>query len=145
MGKTITSSNSIVTLAVSGLFDAPRQLQQFSADDIFTTDPQTSAETAMGLDNHFTAGFVYNAVVQHYNLMADSDSCAFFEQWDGYCKSNGEVFYGNGVIILPSIGKTWSMQRGVITSYPPLPDAAKTLRSRRFSVTWGRVSPAESA
>jgi len=138
----ITSANSIYTLAVTGLFPAPFQLQGFSAEDIFTTQALASVETLMGLDGILSGGFVYVPVVQSISLQADSASNNLFDQWYQAQQIAKDVYTAEGVIILQSIGKKWNLSNGFLSSYPPMPDAAKTLRPRRFAITWNSMNPA---
>ena len=142
MAKTITSANAVYTLAVSDLSIGPSQLQGFSADDIFTTEPLASAETLMGVDGNLSGGFVFVPVLQNINLQADSSSNDLFDQWWLAQQIAKDLFYANGVVILTSIGKKWTLTKGVLHTFPPIPDAAKTLRPRRFGLTWETVSPA---
>lgn len=141
-GRSITSANSIFTLSISDLFPAPVQLQGFSADNIFSTDPMDAAEVLMGLDGKLSAGFVYVPAVQHIELQADSDSNRLFEQWQAEQQRDADLFYAQGIVILQSIGTTWALTKGVLKTYPPMPDSAKTLRPRRYGITWEKVSPA---
>ena len=140
MSNTITSANAVYMLSVSGLFSTPIQLQGFSADDIFTTGPLASAETIMGLDGNLSGGFVFVPVVQNISLQADSASNGIFDQWWAAQQQAREVYIANGIITLTSIGTKWNMTRGFLTSYPPIPDAAKTLRPRRFAITWNQLA-----
>lgn len=144
MAKTITSANTIYTLSVSDLFDSPVQLQGFSADNIFTTEPLSSAEIIMGLDGRMSAGFVFVPVIQHVELQADSDSNELFNQWWAASQVAKDVYFAQGVVVLQSIGQTWAMTNGILSSFPPMPDSAKTLRPRRFGLTWQSVSPART-
>ena len=141
--STITSANAIYTISVSTLFPAPIQLQGFSADDIFTTGALASAETIMGLDGVLSGGFVFVPVTQNITLQADSASNTIFDQWWATQQLNKEVLTANGIIVLPAINTKWALTKGFLTSFPPVPDAAKTLRPRRFGITWNLVSPAE--
>ena len=141
MSRTITSSNAIYTIAINNLFPVPIQLQGFSTDDIFTTQPLASAETMMGLDGRLSGGFVYVAMVQNINLQADSASNDIFDQWWQAQQLAKDVYSAEGIIILQSVGKTYAMSNGYLTSYPPVADAAKTLRPRRFAITWNSISP----
>src|SRR5665647_330953 len=134
--RTITSSNAVYMLSISGLFDAPQSLQGFSADDIFTTGALASAETIMGLDGILSGGFVYVPIVQTINLQADSASNDMFDQWWQAQQIAKEVYVANAVVVLPALNKKWAMTRGFLTSFPPIADAAKTLRPRRFGITW---------
>ena len=138
----ITSANSTIMLAVPGVFDSPQPLQQFAADDIFTNDPVPAAEVAMGVDGFLAAGFVFSPVQWSVSLMADSPSNDFFDQWYRANVKAIDVFRCNGSLWLPSLGKKFAMTNGALTTYRVLPDAAKTLRSRAFVITWQSISPA---
>lgn len=143
---TITSANAVYTLTVQAsdgtdLFGAPQQLRGFSADDIFTTGPLASSETLMGLDGVLSGGFVFVPIVQNISLQADSDSNDIFEQWWEQQQLARDVYIANGVVLLPAIAKEWVLTKGFLTSFPPIPDAARTLRPRRYAITWNQVSP----
>jgi len=138
----ITSANAVVMIAVPGVFSAPQPLQQFAAEDIFTNDPVQAAEVAMGVDGFLAAGFIFSPVSWSVSLMADSPSNNFFDQWYQANVKAVDTFRCNGSVWLPSLGKKFDMQNGALTTYRNMPDAAKTLRSRAFVITWQRVSPA---
>ena len=138
----ITSANAIYALTVADLFTAPQQLQGFSADNVFGTEPLASAETSMGIDGFLSAGFVFVPVVQNVELQADSPSNDVFDQWWQASQINQSIFPAQGLITLLSLGRKWTLQNGVLTTFPPIPDAQKTLRPRRFGITWERVLPA---
>ena len=138
----ITSANSIVMLSVTGIFNSPVQLQQFAADDIFTNDAVEAAETAMGVDGHLAAGFVFVPVPWSVSLMADSPSNDLFDQWYQQQLAQVDVFRCKGTVQLPSLGKKFNMQNGVLRTYRNMPDAARTLRSRTYVILWERIGPA---
>jgi hypothetical protein len=142
---TITSANAIITLAVPGIFSAPQQLQQFSAEDIFTNDPVQANEVAMGLDGFLTSGFVFAPVPWSVSLMADSPSNRVFDDWYLFMKRNVESYRANGTIWLRSLNKKFDMVNGALTTYRALPDASRTLKSRAYVITWQDVSPAQIA
>ncbi len=140
----ITSSNAQILLSVPDLFPTPQQLQQFAADDIYGTEPVQAGETMMGVDGHLTAGFTFVPTVQRYALMADSPSHFFFDQIYAQEKAQQTKFPINGVILLISVGTKFTMTRGFLTTYQPLPDAKKVLQPRTHSITWERVLPSPS-
>lgn len=141
MDKNITSANALYILTIPGVFAVAQQLQKFSADNIFTTDTIQSSEAVMGLDGYFTAGFVYVPVPQSIELLADSESCDLFDQWWLANKLARTIFWAQAIVQLPAIQKQYTMTRGTLTGYAPAPDASKTLRPRRFGITWGDISP----
>lgn len=140
----ITSANAVFLLGVTGLFSVPQQLQRFAADDVFSTESIKRIETIMGVDGYLSAGFVNVEVKMNVMLQADSPSGFLFDQWDAAQQAAGEAYEANGTIILPSIGKKWTMTRGFLTGYKPIPDAKKVMQPRTFELTWNLLSSSPS-
>lgn len=140
----ITSANATIMLSVVGLFPIPVQLQQFAADDVYGTEAIQVGEDVMGVDGHLTAGFVNNPTVQRYALMADSPSNFFFDQIALQEKAQQTKFALNGVVLLTSVGTKWTMTRGFLRLWQPLPDAKKVLQPRTHTIAWERVVPSPS-
>lgn len=140
MATTITSANAVLTLAIVNLFDTPQQLTNFAAEDIYTVEPRQTAEVAMGVDGILSGGFVFVPTTQSISLMADSPSNQLFDDWVQAQETQKDIYYANAVIILQSLQQKWVMTKGVLTSYPPLADAARVLRPRRFTIQWENVS-----
>lgn len=141
MPGSITSANATYLLAILPLFPVPQQLQGFAADNIFGTDPLDVAETSMGVDGRLSAGFVFVPVTQNISLQADSLSNNVFDVWHQAEQLVKEKYRCQGIVMLTSIGKKWALNNGVLKTYPPIPDAAKTLQPRRYGITWESVSP----
>jgi hypothetical protein len=141
----ITAANAVIMLAVPGVFPAPTPLQQFAAEDIFTNDPVQANEVAMGVDGYLAAGFVFNPVAWSVSLMADSPSNRFFDTWYQTMVQNVESYRCNGTIWLKGTNQKYDMRNGALTTYRNMPDAAKTLRSRAFVITWQSVTPAQTS
>lgn len=135
----ITSVNSVVMLGITGLYTVPQQLQGYTADDIFDTESIVPAEIVMGLDGRLSAGYVPVAVTQHYSLQADSASNSLFEAWQAAQTAAKEIYFANGIVHLSSVGRSYVMTNGVLSSYAPMSDAKKTLQPRKFSITWESV------
>lgn len=142
MALSITSANAIVMLAVPGVFPAPQQIQQFSADDIFTNDPVPASEVSMGVDGFLAAGFVFSPISWSISLMADSESNKFFDDWYQWNRDHIESYRCNGTVWLRSVNKKYEMVNGALTTYRHMPDAGRTLRSRSYVITWQSVNPA---
>lgn len=142
MAGTITAANAVIMLAITGLYSAPQQIQGFSAEDIFDVEDQEPAEIVMGVDGRLSAGFVYVPAIWGVTLQADSVSNDLFDNWNRAQKAARDIYFAQGSVLLPSIGKSFTMTRGVLSRYPPLPGAAKTLKPRKFGITWESVSPA---
>lgn len=142
MPGSITSANATYLLGIPGVFPIPQQLQGFAADNIFGTDPLEVAETSMGVDGRLSVGFVFVPVKQNISLQADSDSNNVFDVWYQAEQLIKDKYRCTGIVLLTSIRKKWTLINGVLSTYPPIPDAAKTLQPRRFAITWESVSPA---
>ena len=140
----ITSANAVLTLSISSLFPNPVQLQQFAVDDIYSVDAMESAETMMGVDGYLTGGFVYVPVKQGITLMADSPSNDIFDTWWEGQQQIQDLYFATQTLLLPSLGKKWTLSRGILTSYPPIPDGKKLLQPRKYSITWQRPQRSQS-
>lgn len=138
----ITSANSIIMLSIASVYTTPQQLQGFAADDIFSFDTMEIAETMMGVDGKLSAGYVFVPVKWSISLQADSPSNAIFDNWRAAQVAAGDVYFASATVNLPSLRKTFDLVNGVLVSYPPVPDAGKTLKPRKFGLTWESVTPA---
>lgn len=141
-GKTITSANCILTLAVASLFTTPQRIQGFDVDDVFDTDAIATAETKQGVDGHLAGGLVYEPVKTGIHLMADSDSNEFFETWAATNRAQQESLICTGFIILPSVKRAYAMNRGFLTAVPLVAPVKRTLAARTYGITWESITPA---
>lgn len=140
----ITSSNAIIMLSVPGLFDLPQQIQQFSADNVYGADSLEIAETAQGVDGILTGGFVYNPLNQSFELMADSPSNTFFDTVALRQRADQALYRIQGTTLLTSVGTKFTMRRGILVTWTPMPEAGRVLKARRHTVRWERVIPSPS-
>lgn len=139
--RTITSANSVFSLMVVGLFPTPVKIQGYAADTAFTTDPVQSAEAIMGVDAKMSAGYTPSPRKLKVKLQADSDSVAIFDQWFDASQAQREIYYANATIDIPSLGKSFALTKGVLTSYKQIPDAKKVLDAPEYEITWELVTP----
>jgi hypothetical protein len=137
----ITGATSAISIIIPGVFPSPQQLQGFAADDVFEGDPIESNEVLMGVDGILSGGFVYVPIQQNFALQADSPSIYIFDNWWNYMQAAQDVFPANATIKLTVIGKTYTMTKGFLTNYKPIPDIKKLLQPQRFRITWQSVSP----
>lgn len=139
--RTLTAANAVFTLTIPGVLLAPQALEGFSADDVFSTEAMKLVETSMGVDGQFSGGFVYVPVPQKINLQANSRSILLFDLWAAAMMTAVDAFPALGFVTLPGVGKKWTMVQGMLTSYPPMPDAGRTLKPQQFEITWGQLVP----
>lgn len=138
--RTITAANAIVMIGVTGLYDTPRRLQGFSADNIADIDSVSSLESQMGVDGRLSGGFVFNSVNQNITLQADSESNDFFDNWRQAEAQRREKYVAFGSILLRATGRRFVMARGFLGAVSLMPAINKTLQPRRFSMTWESVT-----
>lgn len=138
----ITGSTAVYQLAVGGLFNTPQRLQGFAADDVWSTPAVQSAEVLMGVDGVMSAGFVFVPIVQSISIQADSDSGILFDEWWAAQQAAEDIYFANATVVLKALGQKWNMNRGVLTSYAPIPDVKKLIQPRKFEITWNGMSPA---
>lgn len=138
----ITSANSILTLGVEIVFPTPVQLQGYTTDDIYGVAAIKPNEIKMGVDGFMSAGKIWQAIPITYHLQADSLSNDIFDAWKQAEDAAVDTFIATGLIVLPSIGKKFTLFRGSMTNYTPVPPAGSTLKERAFEITWNKVIPA---
>ncbi len=145
MAKTITSSNSVLMLGVSGLFPTPQQIQGFGVDDAFETDVVDVAVVQLGVDGRAAAGYVPRDVPMGITLLASSESFPFFDDWVGAQDTAGEILYASGTIVIPALGRKYTMFKGALSRYPTIPSAKRVLMQRTFQIIWMPDGPASPA
>ena len=139
--STITSANATIFVGAKGFFPVPQQLQGFAVDDVYDVSEISPAEVLMGVDGIMSAGFVFVPVPQNFALQADSPSIAFFDALFAGQVTAKEIIFLFGITHLPSIGKSFTMNNGVLTNYKPMPDGKKVLQPQKFGITWNSVTP----
>ncbi len=137
----LTSANAVIMLAVPGIFSSPQQLQGFSADDIFDVEQIAIAETMMGVDGILSAGMVFNKTTQNITLQSDSASIAIFDTWIQQTLADVELTECSGVILVSGIGMQFTMPKGYLTHYPPMPSLGTTVKPRKYTIDWETVIP----
>ncbi len=135
----ITSANAVLTLAQATLFPSPIQIQQFATDDITDIEAARVLEHQMGVDGVLSFGFVWAERMQDISLKADSPSVAFFDTINAQQEAVQDVYPLNGTIIIPSLGKMYTMVNGGLETYKPMPGLKKTAQPLRYRIVWNRV------
>jgi hypothetical protein len=139
--KTITATNSVFQLGITGLYNTPQLLKGYSADAAFETEGSEPTEIVLGVDGIQSAGFVPFNTKMTISIMPDSDSNQVFEDWLAIMKSQREVFQAFGLIVLPSIRRKYTLNQGVLTSTMTIPGTKKVLQAKQHVITWGSIDP----
>lgn len=137
--STITSANSVVSIAQSTLFPSGVNLQGYSVDKAWSTDALEIAETQKGVDGRMTAGWVFNTVKMTFQFQADSPSIAVFQSIWAAMRAARDVYYLSGNIEIPATGETISLVKGVLRSVKTVADAARVLQAMEFVVEWSEI------
>lgn len=150
--STITSANSSLILTprlaglLSGLLPALAgvgfSVQGYASDDAFATDAVQSAEARKGVDGRTSFGYLPRLTPQTITLQADSPSIAAFEAMVAAQDSIQEVIILDGVLTLPSIGRTFALVQGALTRITPIPPGKRVLEPVTYEITWHQVQSA---
>lgn len=140
--STITSANSVVSITVQGLFNAPVQLFGYATDKAWDTAAVVLTETQIGVDGRKTAGLVFNPVKQTFSFQADSPSVQIFEAIYAAQRAARDVYYIGAIIDLPATGESYVCNKGTLEDYNAVASAGKVLNAREFSINWASVWPA---
>lgn len=144
--RTITSANGKLVLTVRNLLGAPVvgpfTVQGFATDDAFATEVADSAEAVMGVDGKMSAGYTPFITRQTITLQADSPSIDLFDAWLGAQQVQRDMLFGDGVLSLPGLGKSWALIKGALTRITPIPQGKKTLQPVTYEIAWETVQSA---
>lgn len=140
--NTITSANAVFTLNIPDVFPTPQLLEGYATDDGFDTEVVDTAEAKMGVDGIMSAGFTPFITKQTIHFQADSPSIQVIDDWLGAMESAQEVFFASASIVLPSVGRAYTFNKGALTKGKKLPDAKKLLEPVTYEISWESVSPA---
>lgn len=138
MSMDITSANATVVLNVKGLFSA--ELQQFSADASFAGDNIEMAEVRIGVDGKLVAGQVNSVKIVTINLEASSPSLGFMTLLRQSMDVNRKIYECNMIINVPSIGKRYSLSKGVLQSCKALSDGNRVLAPTTWTFNFEQLN-----
>lgn len=138
----VTAADIIFTMNIPQVFPTPQQIQGFASDEVLDIPQIRSAETMMGVDGVLSVGFVFVPIMQTVSLQADSASNDVYDTWWAQMQATLASYLASGTILMPSIGKKYNLNGGILTGYKPLSNAKKLLQPRTFEVTWQNIAPA---
>lgn len=139
--NTITSADSIFALTVTNLFPSAQTLEGYAADAMFALGDTEMAQSVRGADGKLSGGFVFGEYLQTITIMPDSPSRQIFETWQLTSLTAKAVFRCNATIILPAIGKKFTLTNGVLQRVKVMPDANRVLQAMTFQINWENVVP----
>lgn len=135
----VTSASVQLVLAVDTLFPDGRQLEQFSADGIFSSDSIDVTETRRSVDGKMVAGVVKNISAVTITLEASSPSVPLLVNLRDSMEANNRPYECTLTCYIPSLGVTRTFVRGVLKSAPPVSSAARTMQPTQWVFNFERV------
>jgi len=138
-GNTITSADAIFALTVTNLYPSAQTLEGYAADAMFALGDTEMAVTVRGADGKLSGGFVFGQYLQTITIMPDSPSRDVFETWQLTSQTSKAVFRCNATIILPAIGRKYTLTNGVLVRVKAIPDAQRVLQAATYQIDWESV------
>lgn len=140
MSNTITSADATYALSVTNLYPTAQVLQGYAADAMFAVSDTDYAVTVRGADGKLSAGFVFGQYIQTITIMPDSPSREIFETWAQTSRTAIAVFRCNATILMPAIGRKFTLTNGVLLRSRLHPDANRVLQAVPYQVEWESVT-----
>lgn len=139
--QNITSADAIVELVVAELYPSGFNLEQFEAQNIFEMGDTDAAETQRTADGKLLAGFIYGDLPWTFHLAASSPSIQYFDTWLTTQMTARTILRCNGTVILPSLGKKYTMTNGVLQRAKRMPSAGRVLQPVTGVIQWETITP----
>lgn len=135
----VTAANAQLILTVDELYPAGIQLQHFSADGIFSSDPIEMTETRRSVDGKMVAGVIKNISSVTVTLEAASPSVAALEYVRDCMEANNRPYECTLTCYIPSLGVTRTFIKGVLKSAPPVSAAQRTMQPTQWGFDFERI------
>lgn len=140
MGRSLSSANSTFMLGAVGVFSDLVKIEGYSADSAWKMDDVSLATTTLGVDGSFSSAWIPYMTTMTLQLMPNSSSNDFFERIMSYQDVIQETVELFGNIQIPSIGRKYALENGVISKMSLIPSAAKTLQAKSVVLIWGKCT-----
>ena len=134
MTTSITSANIVLTLGVVGLFDTPQTIRGFAPDAAVATQSAAIGESQVGVDGFIAHGFTFGVMPIEIDLLANSPSVKFFDDWIAAEIAVHEKLLGFGTIAYPSVGKKFTFTDGGLVQHPGIIGAKKVLDTLKYII-----------
>lgn len=139
----ITAANTILWLGATNYLPSQR-IQGFAPNTAITVEPVDNAETQMGVDAFFTAGWVPMPVKTTFMLSAASPSVQFFELLYSAEQQIQDKYVLYGSFTFPGLGLgglRYAGQTAYMRNYSPFAPVEKVLMPRQFQIEWYPLLP----
>lgn len=142
MPSDITSVNIVLVIgSVEAGIPLGTVIQAFAPDTGVSGENITLAETSMGVDGTFYAGYTPQPYILTFTLGASSESNTILEALAALQQTSKRVYNLVCTYIVPATNKAYALYDGVLSSFSPFPEAGTTLQPREYTLTFGRWTP----
>lgn len=148
---TITNTNSsfrlipqvggIAASLLPALAGVGFEVQGYASDDAFATDTVDTVEARKGVDNKASFGYLPRLTKQTVTLQADSPSITLFETLVSAQDAIQEVILLDGILALPSVGRSYALVQGALTRITPIAPGKRVLEPVTYELTWDTCTP----
>lgn len=146
--NTITSANATFLLTVAQVYPGGVNVIGFDVDNAFAAQEIDVAETQVGVDGYGVAGFRPAEVPMDVRVLAASPAIVVMENWLMSEYQLNDKLPASLIITLPSIGRKYACQYGVLMRASTMSEVRRVLAGRPFRLNWlpqGPGNPAISA
>lgn len=143
--QTITSANATFLLSIASVYPNGVQLYGFGVDDAFVAETVDAAETQVGVDGYGVMGYRPREVPMSIRFLASAPSVTVFENWLATEDQLNDKLAASGTILMPSIGKKYTMYLGTLMRVSTMAEARRVLANREFRVNWLPQGPGRPA
>lgn len=139
--SSLTTLNNSFYLTIEGLYDTPQLVQGFSTDDAYDFGAVDVGQIQVGVDGYSSGGLVINPHAQTIVLIGDSPSVDLFEGWYAAQVAGRTTYRAQGLVTLPSAGKSYTLTNGFLSNGQFGPQVKKILSPRTFTINWAFIVP----
>lgn len=137
---TITSANSVFSIAIDPIYPSAVTLQGYGVDDAFSSESIEKTLMQIGVDGQPALAYVYRTTNITVNLQSNSPSIEIFNRWANTMDSIREALPCNAVIELPALGKRYVLSIGALTGYTPVPTTTEYINDISFTITFSKIT-----
>lgn len=141
MAGNITSANSVFTISCADFGIASTALEGYAVDSSFNIDALEMAIPQLGVDGKLSVGWVPRIVNITLTFQADSPSIRLFETIATGMDVARNPLFLTGTLEIPSIGKSYSFGKGVITNMSLMPSGGRVLNPQTVTIAFESIKP----
>lgn len=139
-GKHITAASVIMTLVADEIYPSGKTIEGYAEDSLRTLEEITLTESHMGVDGKLSHGYVEYPVVLRLTLQPDQDGYTVFENIAQTQKVLRAPIHLSLTIIDVSLKRKYTLTRGALNAWKPMPDATRIMQPVEAQMTFERCT-----